>query len=65
MYIVGFIDNNENEIIISLGTDGGKGTTSITTAYKTEMVNGKREKGSLISLDVYTAIPDGDSGAPQ
>ncbi|AUC74927.1 hypothetical protein [Olleya sp. Bg11-27] len=65
MYIVGFIDNNENEIIFSLGTDGGKGNTSITTAYKTEMVNGKREKGSFISLDVYTAIPDGDSGAPQ
>lgn len=65
MYIVGFIDNQENEVIFSLGTDGGKGNTSITTVYKTKMVNGKRVKGDFVSLDVYTAIPDGKSGAPK
>jgi len=65
MYIVGFIDTLGNEVIFSLGTDGGKGNTSITTVFNTEMVNGKRVKGAIKSLEVYTAIPDGNSGAPQ
>ena len=64
MYIVGFIDKNENEVILSLGTDGGKGNTCLTTVSSTKIVNGKRVKGALIGIKLYTAIPDGNSGAP-
>ncbi len=65
MYIVGFIDKDENEVILSLGTDGGKGNTCLTTITKTKMVNGKRVAGAIKSIKLYTAIPDGDSGEPQ
>lgn len=61
MYIVGFIDNKGDEVIMSLGTDGGKGVTCITTVYP--VTDGKR--GLLPkSIEVSTAIPNGDSGAP-
>jgi len=66
MYIVGFFDQNENEVILSLGTDGGKGNTCLTTVTATQMVNEKRvTKGLPLSIELYTAIPDGDSGAPK
>lgn len=66
MYIVGFYDQKENEVILSLGTDGGKGNTCLTTVTATEVVNKKRvTKGLPISIELYTAIPDGDSGAPK
>ncbi|WP_420551362.1 hypothetical protein [Tenacibaculum aiptasiae] len=64
MYIVGFIDNSGNEVVLSLGTDGGKGNTCITTVSKIKEVNGKSQ-ATPISVEVYTAIPDGDSGAPK
>ncbi len=65
MYIVGFIDKNQNEVILSLGTDGGKGNTCLTTVKSTKMVNGKRVAGAIKSIELYTAIPDGKTGAPQ
>jgi hypothetical protein len=64
MYIVGFIDSAGHEVIFSLGTDGGKGNTSITTVSSIKEVNNKKVT-TPISIEVYTAIPDGDSGAPQ
>ncbi|WP_075341277.1 hypothetical protein [Tenacibaculum agarivorans] len=65
MYIVGFIDENEDEVILSLGTDGGKGNTCLTTVRSTTMVNGQREAGPIKSVELYTAIPDGNAGIPQ
>ncbi|WP_299136473.1 hypothetical protein [uncultured Tenacibaculum sp.] len=65
MYIVGFIDENEDEVILSLGTDGGKGDTCLTTVRSTEMVNGKRKAGSIKSIELYTAVPDGSASIPK
>jgi hypothetical protein len=66
MYIVGFIDQNEDEVILSLGTDGGKGNTCLTTVTGTKLVDGKRvATGFPKTIELYTAIPDGDSGAPK
>jgi hypothetical protein len=61
MYIVGFIDTSGNEVILSLGTDGGKGNTCLTTVSTI-----KNGVASTIptSVKLYTAIPDGDSGMP-
>ncbi|NBG67376.1 hypothetical protein [Acidiluteibacter ferrifornacis] len=66
MYIVGFIDQDENEVILSLGTDGGKGNTCITTVTATKEDNRKRKPYGLpTSIELYTAIPNGDSAAPK
>jgi hypothetical protein len=59
MYIVGFIDNVGNEVILSLGTDGGKGVACITTVSTIDPKN-----PTFPSIEVYTAIPDG-TGVPQ
>jgi hypothetical protein len=64
MYIVGFIDCAGNEVIFSLGTDGGKGNASITMVSAIKEVKNKQVTTPL-SLEVYTAIPDGSSGAPK
>jgi hypothetical protein len=64
MYIVGFIDNAGDEVILSLGTDGGKGNTCLTTVSSIKHVDGKKVT-TMKSLNLFTAIPDGDSGAPK
>jgi hypothetical protein len=64
MYIVGFIDRAGHEVIFSLGTDGGMGNASITTVSAIKEVKNK-QVATPLSLKVYTAIPDGSSGAPK
>ncbi|PHS05147.1 MAG: hypothetical protein COA88_12710 [Kordia sp.] len=69
MYIVGFIDIAGNEVIFSLGTDGGKGITSITTVSpvpsNAEVKHTISSEANPYGIKVYTVIPDGDSAQPK
>lgn len=65
MYIVAFHISDHKAVLLSLGTDGGKGTCCLTTEFEVLDIGSLKLSLPISAPVLYSAIPSAHSGAHQ
>lgn len=65
MYIVAFHISTDHVVVLSLGTDGGKGITCLTTEFEALKLGSWKLSFPISAPALYSAIPAAHSGAHQ